>query len=280
MGSCSVILLASLRCDHNNLYTFKNPKLTSTNFLTLSHNKLTSLELSFTLPHLKLLDVSWCQIAVLPDDFFEFLPNLEEVVFDNNEMTRVPTSLSSLTSIKELRLSNNRINDLSNLQFEKLSLLERFDIHGNNLPSLPESIWFAESLKYLNVSSNLLITFPQPPPSIDALPLVKTLETLLLAENRLSDEVLDTLQLLTELVTLDLSANKVTDLTHGFETLTKLQQLFLSENDLSSLPEDIGHLRLLKQLHVSDNKLITIPGELSRRLWIGSLHCGSKQFEI
>lgn len=256
--------LASIRCDHNNLYTFKNPKLTSTNFLTLSHNKLTSLELSFALPHLKLLDVSWCQIAVLPDDFFEFLPNLEEIVFDNNEITRVPNSLSSLDSIKELRLSNNRINDLSNLQFEKLRLLERFDIHGNNLLNLPESIWFAESLKCLNVSSNLLTTFPQPPPSIDTLPLVKTLETLLLAENRLPDEVLDTLQLLTELVTLDLSVNKLTDLTHGFETLTKLQQLFLSENDLSSLPEDIGHLRLLKQLHVSDNKLITIPGELSR----------------
>ena len=186
--------LASVRCDHNNLYTFKNPKLTSTNFLTLSHNKLTTLELSFVLPHLKLLDVSWCQIAVLPDDFFEFLPNLEEVVFDNNEMTRIPNSLSSLSSIKELHLSNNRINDLSNIHFDKLRLLERFNVHGNNLPSLPESIWFAESLKHLNVSSNHLTTFPPPPPSLETLPLVKTLDTLLLAENGLTDEVLDTLR--------------------------------------------------------------------------------------
>ena len=256
--------LASIRCDHNNLYTFKNPKLTSTNFLTLSHNRLTTLELSFALPHLKLLDVSWCQIAVLPDDFFDFLPHLEEVIFDNNEMTRIPSSISSLNNIKELYLSNNRLNDLSNIPFDKLHLLERFDIHGNNLPTLPESIWFAESLKYLNISSNHLTTFPQPPPSLEALPISKTLDTLLLAENGLTDDVIDTLQLLAELVTLDLSANHLTDLTHGFETLTKLQHLFLSENDLSSLPEDIGHLRLLKQLHVSDNKLITIPGELSR----------------
>ena len=256
--------LASVRCDHNTLYTLKNPKLTSINFLTLSHNKLTSLSSPLSYPTSSYWTCRGAKLLSSQMTFSSFLPNLEEIIFDNNEITRVPNSLSFLDSIKELRLSNNRISDISNLQFERLRLLERFDIHGNNLPNLPESIWLAESLKCLNVSSNLLSTFPQPPPTIDTLPLVKTLETLLLAENRLSDEVLTPCSCSHELVTLDLSVNNLTDLTHGFETLTKLQHLFLSENGLSSLPEDIGHLRLLKQLHISDNKLITIPGELSR----------------
>lgn len=258
--------LSTLHCDHNSLYSLKNPKWAAATYLALSNNKLTSVELSFVLPSCQFVDLSRCQIAVLPDDFFEFLPKLATLILSDNELVRLPSSIGTVDGLEAVVVGNNRITDISSIPFEQLRGLTLLDIHGNNLEALPETIWLAESLKTLNASSNLLTRFPSPPMSLESPPLARKLENLSLAENRLKDDAIDAIQVLKELRVLNLSMNDLYDVADGLRTLTKLQMLFLSSNSITSLPEEIDKLRSLKQLFVNGNKLQSLPAELGKCL--------------
>ena len=60
---------------------------------------------------------------------------------------------------------------------------------------------------------------------------------------------------LTNLTSLDLMYNQLTNLPNSIGHLTRLTQLDLIYNQLTSLPETIGNLTNLTELHLSENPI-------------------------
>ncbi|KAF4549048.1 Adenylate cyclase-like protein [Elsinoe fawcettii] len=93
-----------------------------------------------------------------------------------------------------------------------------------------------------------------------------SLRTLILADNRLNDEVFDELMLLTELRQLNLSYNEIYDMPpRTIKRWPNLTELYLSGNDLTSLPaEDLEDGSSLRILHLNSNKFQVLPAEIGK----------------
>lgn len=93
-----------------------------------------------------------------------------------------------------------------------------------------------------------------------------SLRTLILADNRLTDDVFDELMLLTELRQLNLSYNELYDMPpRTIKRWPNLTELYLSGNDLTSLPaEDLEDGSALRILHLNGNKFQVLPAEIGK----------------
>ncbi|KAF2158037.1 PP2C-domain-containing protein [Myriangium duriaei CBS 260.36] len=93
-----------------------------------------------------------------------------------------------------------------------------------------------------------------------------SLRTLILADNRLTDDVFDELMLLTELRQLNLSYNELYDMPpRTIKRWPNLTELYLSGNDLTSLPaEDLEDGSSLRILHLNSNKFQVLPAEIGK----------------
>ncbi|NVZ67643.1 NEL-type E3 ubiquitin ligase domain-containing protein [Pseudomonas costantinii] len=108
-------------------------------------------------------------------------------------------------------------------------------------------------LRVLNLNSNLLVELPE------AVNGMSHLERLELAGNGFSDPqpLLDSLQELTQLQSLDLSQNQLR--TFSMSQLPRLQSLNLSGNQLANWPEGTLQSSTLRTLNLSNNSIETIP---------------------
>ncbi|KAL0082462.1 phosphatase 2C-domain-containing protein [Phycomyces blakesleeanus] len=96
-------------------------------------------------------------------------------------------------------------------------------------------------------------------------PLSLSLRTLLLGDNRLTDDVWSPLSLFLELRTLNLSFNDLYEIPPEGLCHQHLYELYLSGNNLTSLPaDDIERLSFLRVLAVNGNKLQTLPAEIGK----------------
>ena len=93
-----------------------------------------------------------------------------------------------------------------------------------------------------------------------------SLRQLLLADNRLGDEVFDQVTLLQELRIVNLSWNELYDIPpRSIRRWLYISELYLSGNDLTSLPaEDFEETNQLKVLHINGNKFQVLPAELGK----------------
>jgi len=88
------------------------------------------------------------------------------------------------------------------------------------------------------------------------------LETLILADNGLT-EVSERLCKLKHLRTLDLGHNQLTSLPQNLGDLTELSDfLYLHDNRLATVPSSIGRLQKLRYLNISDNLISAFPGSI------------------
>lgn len=103
------------------------------------------------------------------------------------------------------------------------------------------------------------------------------LRSLILAENRLDDEVFVELGLLTELRQLNLSYNQIVDVpSRTLRRWPNLSELYLSGNDLTSLPaEDFEDGPALRTLHLNNNKFQVLPAEIGKILKLQTLDVAS-----
>eukprot|EP01114_Cavostelium_apophysatum_P014471 TRINITY_DN3768_c0_g1_i1.p1 TRINITY_DN3768_c0_g1~~TRINITY_DN3768_c0_g1_i1.p1 ORF type:complete len:820 (+),score=242.02 TRINITY_DN3768_c0_g1_i1:192-2651(+) len=109
-------------------------------------------------------------------------------------------------------------------------------INGNRLTSVPESFLNQFlTLKHLNLSANVLSTFP------------------------------DHLCELTRLEVLHLEENRLQNVSPRISRLYNLQKLYVQKNNISELPEEICLLTSLRILNLDDNKLKKLPIKLGSR---------------
>ncbi|GLB44995.1 putative adenylyl- / guanylyl cyclase, catalytic domain [Lyophyllum shimeji] len=300
--------LTNLSADHNAVHGLDlalGPCLT---VLDASHNEITQLSLvpgPVGRPPYALtsLDISHAKLSSLDDLALGHLSSLRRLRLDHNSFRAIPETLGDLTYLEYLSCSDNKLNALP-ASIGRLQRLEVLDAHNNSLTELPITLWNCASLVKINVTSNFLGFWHDPPvmPMADtpttsgageALlppgagvqrktstaslgtnastgrilpPLVHSLERLYLGENRLTDDALHPIMQFKELRVLNLSFNELQDLPSRFFChLTMLEELYLSGNKLTSIPtEELPKLKRLMTLYLNGNKLHTLPPELGK----------------
>lgn len=262
-GIDAIASLFEVSLDYNHLSDISHPSWPHMMSLSCVNNSLTGLSISDYLYSLKKLNLSSSKIVSLPDDIFAYTTNLEILILQQNELTRLPQSINLLSRLERLHAHSNSIVD-ANLHFSYLTALTHLELHTNNIRSINGDIWNAPSLKVLNVSSNFLTSFPQAPISMTPLPLATSLEELLAADNRLADDISDVIVLLRGLRVLNLSYNRIFDLGDCLRESHHLVELYVAGNGLTAFPEDIDRCTALRMLFINGNKLTNLPAELGR----------------
>ncbi|KAG0315946.1 cysteinyl-tRNA synthetase [Dissophora globulifera] len=107
------------------------------------------------------LDLSSNKLSTLAPGLFEHLRCLETLRLDNNIISSIPATIGALKRLRTLSVACNNLSSIPD-ELSQLESLIELDVHSNSLGELPASIWRC-SLSYLNASSNVLESFPDPP---------------------------------------------------------------------------------------------------------------------
>lgn len=253
------------------------------------------------LSDLKELDLSGARLNEMPDWIFD-AQNLEVLVLDQNQITKLPKRLKELGSLKRIYW---RYNDLADGKavVPRLPGIEKIDLTGNSLSNLPKvhrlrglkelvlednafrklPAWRGRrlrELKELNVSKNSI--------KLDKrwYGLIDHIEILKLNKCQISD-IHPSFYKMTHLKELQIQINELKSIPDGISNLKDLEKLSFYKNQLSQLPKDffdlkhlrifdfyynefeklpaeIGKLSKLEILYASFNKLYDIPSEIAQ----------------
>lgn len=119
------------------------------------------------------LNLSFCGLEILPNNFFTKLTGIERLILDGNRFRELPFFSSSVrVHQKEIRqIGPFRMRHLSLYYNHLMALpddigelveLEYLDVRSNHLKTLPDSIWQCGKLRSINATSNQLEQFPIP----------------------------------------------------------------------------------------------------------------------
>ncbi|KAG1871333.1 hypothetical protein DFJ58DRAFT_904002 [Suillus subalutaceus] len=259
--------LQTLYADHNSVHALHLSIGPSLSVLDASHNDITFLKFAPSSPPqtsltLTQLDVSYAKLSSLDAFDFSQLPALHTLKLDHNELRTLPDSLG------ELSISYT------------FPRLETLDAHNNSLTELPVSLWNCASLIHINVTSNLLASWHDPPGDnlIAPAPSGITLEipssssashtprkpsnaTYTMSIHNAPGRPLPPLAY--SLERLSIGENRLTEeAIPPFTILKELRVLNLSFNEIQELPSSfLRNLQQLEELYLSGNQLTSIPTE-------------------
>ncbi|ORX53399.1 L domain-like protein [Piromyces finnis] len=119
------------------------------------------------------LNLSFCGLEILPNNFFTKLTGIERLILDGNRLRELPNFSSSVhVHQKEIRqIGPFRMRHLSIYYNHLMALpddigelveLEYLDVRSNHLKTFPDSIWQCGKLRSINATSNQLEQFPIP----------------------------------------------------------------------------------------------------------------------
>ena len=280
--------LQTILADHNVIHALDlsdGPHSTTT--LDVSFNDITLLKLipSVQIPFaLTSLDVSHAKLSSLDDFALTYLSALQHLKLDHNLFRTLPDSLGELSHLITLSCSDNHLDALPET-IGSLRRLEILDAHNNSLRQLPLSLWNCPSLVLINVTSNLLDTWHDPPDTTLVAPPASgvSLEvsstppgprshiqiarkassaTVHMPSSRPSPPLAYSLE------KLYVGENQLTDDSlPPFTILKELRVLNLSFNKIQELPFSfLRNLAKLEELYLSGNQLTSIPTEDLPRL--------------
>ncbi|XP_067932916.1 leucine-rich repeat-containing protein 1-like [Watersipora subatra] len=267
--------------------------------LNLSGNPIEVLPESITaLSSLEKLDLSSCEISQLPDSLIQLqklkvlriisysktsifhglqsfpevvtkLTSLEELDLSNNWINELPDSLSHLTSMRKLDLSSNPIKVLPE-SITALSSLEELDLSRCKIRQLPGSFIKLQKLKVLRITGYLKTSIPH---GLQTVPEVVTkltsLEELDLSNNYIK-KLPDSFIQLQKLKVLRITGYSELSIPHGLQTvpevvtkLTSLKELDLSHNQINELPDRLDSLTSMRKLNLSSNPMKVLPESIT-----------------
>lgn len=187
----------------------------------------------------------------LPRDFIQSCSMLRDVKFNNNEVRKLPLSLSRATRLTYLDISNNRIDQLQSPGMADLAGLLKLNLANNRLTNLERYFGTFVSLRTLNLSSNFLKTLP------------------------------DFIGDLRSLVDLDLSFNGIDNIPDSIGRLKSLERFAITNNRISgALPLALRNLSSLRELDIKYNNITSIDviSELPKLEILSAEHNNVSQF--
>lgn len=226
------------------------------------------------LTSLQFLDLHSNNLQSLPDDIWN-LKSLSVLNVSSNILTSFPKP--PLPVVKRISSSVNFKQSISS-DGQQVTDLERPVIHPadenernthslsiDSVPTVNDTPGSEKNDPFLNTSSSL----------------ADGLLVLTIADNRLTDDSFESISLLVELKSLNLSYNDLLEIPEGaLRRLTRLTELYLSGNELTTLPaDDLENLKSLKLIFVNNNKLVSLPAELSKLVNLQHLDVGSNQLK-
>ena len=244
--------------------------------LYLSQNCIETIENGTFIGMIELskLDLSRNEIETVSQYALSQLTILEYLDLSNNYIGTLPVFPSSLTTLK---LSNNKIAELSSSSFAGVSGLTSLYLASNGLVQLPEDVFRTSyQLQTLDLSFNHIVQIP---------PLPRSLRTLDLSKNNIVDlsnssfvglfylrslnlsfnHIVQIPPLPGSLWTLDLSKNNIVDLSKSSSLPGSLRTLDLSNNNIADLRNSsFGELSYLSELNLGYNSLIQLPEDVFR----------------
>ncbi|KAK6917163.1 Leucine-rich repeat [Dillenia turbinata] len=212
-----------------------------------------------SLPFLKTLSLFNCftssQVSLSPSLFGTF-SYLEHLALESNPslVGQIPSSLSNVTTLRVLSLSQNNLQGEIPKMLGGLVNLEQLDLSFNNLSGeIPQEIGRLKSLTILDLGWNGLEG--QLPSSLGQLSLLQKID---LSYNKLTGEIPEELGSLKRLVLLDLSHNLLKGpIPNSFSSLEQLEYLLMDNNPLRTVvPLFLGTLNRLTTLSFSNCGLI------------------------
>ena len=233
--------------------------------LSLANNSLTTLEAHLLdgLSSLEILDLSGNNLSELSSRLFADLANLVELVLSQNRLSgSLQANLfTPLSELQALKLDNNQLENFSALSAEEGSSssnnnkLRELDLSNNRLATLG-STGASSQLTHLHLSHNNLNTL-----SSDALKNCTNILVLDLSHNKLT-QVPSSLRHLKALQTLDLSSNSIDSLANApILSMDHLWRLQLSHNKLKNVTSDLlNRLESLQILDLSSNQVQHVEG--------------------
>lgn len=171
--------------------------------------------------------------------------------FNRCGLTELPSSIGNFENLKELYLTENRLNSLPE-SIGDLKSLEKLNLSDNHLVNLPSKIGNLTNLKELHLNHNVIQNLPE---SISKL---KKLEVLSIWGNQLRNlpKKMDEMY---SMRVLGLSFNQLEEFP---ELISSLEILDLSNNNIQNIPKNIDCLKSLKILWVNNNPIKFIPDSL------------------
>ena len=195
--------------------------------------------------------------------------------------------LYHMANITRLVLISNFICEIRYEMMKSLPNLVLLDLTDNYIASISNSVLLAggKKLAYLNLSKNVLATFPSDLSSLESL------ATLTLSGNKLealkgleaisntltcldcsknSIDHIESLETLTNATTINLSNNQIVELNGNLAKLSKLEHLELRGNKLTEVPKGINDMKALNVLDLSENP---IDVALGMSYQVGAVFC-------
>ncbi|XP_067112357.1 leucine-rich repeat-containing protein 69 [Osmerus mordax] len=198
------------------------------------------------------------------------LTNLAKLQLSNNWLTTLPVELQSLQHLTELNLGNNTLEEIPSV-VGHLTSLRKLYLFGNKITSLPPAVLGGlPNLVILNLNHNCIQFLPS---AIDRLVRLKTLSV---TDNRL-EEIPVELCSLDTLVEINLTNNDLIRLPQQLYNLSHLSRLYLARNKLKELPEGIVCWSSLRILDVAGNNLSMFPVDFQLMI-LRKLHCEDNNF--
>ncbi|KAJ5168888.1 Adenylate cyclase [Penicillium canariense] len=144
---------------HNLISRFRGafPKLRS---LHMDHCPLTQFDIDAPMPTLSSLNLASAKLSQFRDAMFENLPNVSKLILDKNHLTSISAQIGKLRRLEHFSIIKNPLGSLP-ASIGCLAELKEFNARECNLKALPNEIWHCAKLETLNVSTNLLTTFPK-----------------------------------------------------------------------------------------------------------------------
>ena len=204
-------------------------------------------------------------------------------IHNSLDLKIVPRAVSKVAALRRLDLSNNAISEIYAYTFFGSAKLSYLNLEDNRLTEMAENAFLGleNTLRELNLKDNMFHSFP-----MSAVKILKKLQSLNLANNRISNITAEPFTRLDTIRLLDLNANLFTYLdsetlacmpslqrlwmaSNGLEDieagslsgLHDLETIDLSSNSLTDLPRDIfAHTRRLERVDLSRNKLKSLAG--------------------
>ena len=152
--------LEQLMAGHNQISKFEG-SFEKIRLLHLDHNPMTRFDFKAPVTTLTALNLASAKIAQLDDSIFERIRNVTKLILDKNHFSTLSNQISRLAKLEYLSIAKNSLSSLPST-IGSLHELRFLDLRECNLKRLPAEIWFCYRLSILNVSSNVLETFPKP----------------------------------------------------------------------------------------------------------------------